>query len=294
MADIQIHQIYYKTEQRLHLDPLFSPYDNAGVNDPILEYGVIRKLHKAGQNAKLWGAMSWKFNQKTKISGQRLFDYIEAHSGFDIYYCNPNPEIEAIFQNMWMHGNTTHPGFLGLVRDVFAHVGLETQQLVSMQPSAAYSTANFIVATSDFWESYTRFMDRITGAALAEPNLRDRLLSADADPKGVHAGACYLPFLVERLFGVFLESQEGQAFKACKYHLPEVESKLSQHHRRLREMKDVAWTTRSVWLADCWMQYRNLFLNSGRGAEWSRAHLPDLTPSKIQFSSFPQTVAHAY
>jgi len=284
--DIRVFQIHYKPEQLASLDPAFVPFDNAGVNDPFLEFGVFKRLHASPSvdGAALWGAFSWKFGQKTGMTGAELFDQIESEPGFDLYYSNYSPEIEALFQNLWMHGQTTHPGFIKLVQAVFRKAGLNPALCFQIDGVSAFATANFFVATPSFWQGYIAFVDSVMQPALADPVLREQLLSGMADPKAIHVGACYVPFVVERLFGVYLQTEEGRRFKSKKYSVPAMEARLTPHHHLLRQMKEVAWSTRSPWLMNCWYGYRNLYLESKRGEAWAREHLHDITPAQLIFT----------
>lgn len=285
---IKIFQIYYRVDQLSEIDAAFEPLDNTGTVDPFLEYGVFKRIHEssAQAEARLWGAVSWKFKQKTGLSGANLLGILESNPGFDVYYCNPSADIEGLFQNMWMHGQTTHPGFLDLVKDVFKEAGLDASVCSKLLPGRAFASANYMIGTPAFWSAYLRFVDRIMQPALANPSLRDRLLSLRADPRAVHFGACYVPFVVERLFGMFIDSEEGRALKAYKYALPEVEAKLSPHVRLLREMREAAYLSRSAWLAGCWLGYRSMFFQNTRGKEWAKEHLPQITPPTIEFGEF--------
>lgn len=284
-AAITVFQIHYRPEQSASLDPVFIPVDNAGVDDPTLELGVIKRLHQqnAAGDATYWGAVSWKFTQKTGLTGQELLEHIQSHPGYDVYHTNPSPELEALFHNMWMHGQTCHPEFLTLVDAVFTKAGLNTSVCRLLQPAETFSSANFAIATPAFWGAYVHFVDNVMQPALSDPTLREQLLSTQADPHRVHAGACYIPFIIERLFGLFLSTQAGRQFKIHKYPAPVPSARLTAHHHRLREMKDVACTTRSEWLANCWMGYRNMLLLNQRGADWARQHLPSITPASIEF-----------
>lgn len=285
---IKVFQIHYMPEQADCLDPSFLPFDNAASTDPSLEFGVTKQLHQSQivGDAALWGTVSWKFQQKTGMTGQYLLDYLISHPGYDVYHCNPNPELEALYQNMWMHAQTCHPRFLELVRSVFELGGLDPAVCHFLQPAKAFSSANYTVATPAYWAAYVGFIDRVLQPAMSDAVLREQLLSQRADPANLHRGACYLPFVIERLFGVFLTSAEGRKFRTHKYPLPAAEARLTAHHHRLREMKDVAWTTRSEWLGYCWMGYRNMFLQNQLGADWARRHLAEITPSSIRFDEF--------
>ncbi|MCS6764148.1 MAG: hypothetical protein MO853_09575 [Candidatus Protistobacter heckmanni] len=91
-----------------------------------------------------------------------------------------------------------------------------------------------------------------TALAAAEQVLPDAmrglLHSRRADQRGLHGGATYLPFIVERLFPVFTQTA-GAQLRGCKIALPARESEMNVHLQLLREMKDVAHRTRSPWLA---------------------------------------------
>lgn len=290
---IKIFQIYYRPEQVSSLDPAFEALDNAGVNDPFLEFGVIKRLHDQPANAALdyWGAVSWKFQQKTGLSGGQLYKFIRDRPGYDVYYCNPHPHVEGLHYNLFLQGHARHADFLSLTQQVLPLAGLDMALTTMFMPPAAFAAANYIVATPAFWSRYIAFVDRIMQPALSDQYvpLRTRLLSQEADPKNLHAGASYVPFIVERLFGLFLASEDCGDFRAKKYPLPARESNLDMHQRSLRDMKEVAWSTRSLWLAKCWLNYRNLYLTRNLGEEWAQNYLPALSPDPITFGTWPHT-----
>ena len=104
-----------------------------------------------------------------------------------------------------------------------------------------------------------------------------------ADRIGVHAGASYLPFIVERLFAVFLAEHEKE-FSAYKFALPAKEEGLNVHLKLLRQMKDLSVKNKSLWMATCWVNYRNLYMSNIHGAEWCRRYLKDITPTEFKYA----------
>lgn len=287
MNQVKIHQIFYREDQIPRLDPMFVPYDNRGVRDPFLEFAVIRKLNKRYaecNDCKYWGALSWKFKEKTGLDGQDIFDFVSLHDHADAFYCNPSPAAEGLFHNFWMHGESTHPKFLCLAAEVFRNADLNVDLLNYMHPSNAFASANYIIAKPTFWERYIGFVDNIMDAAMKNKLLRERLLSKDADERDVHAGACYIPFFVERLFSLFLTLPVSSEFNCIKYPVPAPEKKIGLHPRKLREMKDAACHTRSQWLAGCWLAYRTLYLNRTEGSKNDRVHLPAISNPDFRFA----------
>lgn len=283
---VRIFQIYYRPEQRQLLDPAFEPYNNEGDNSPLLEFNVFRKLMGSEllKGAGLWGALSWKFKEKTGLSGEQLLQIIAAHPGHDVYYCNPFPELEAVYHNLWLQGETSHPNFLILCRDFFEAAGLHEGVFSQFVPSSHFAASNYFVATPRFWQGYVGFISDVV--AKAEKGMsgtaRAMIYSAAADRKAMHAGASYMPFIIERLFSLYVARTPGQ-YKAFKFSCEQQEAKLNVHLRLLRQMKDVAISSKSLWLATCWVNYRNVYIQQLHGAEWCNRYLRDITPVNVNF-----------
>ncbi len=286
-SPIRIFQIYYEGWQRELLDPHFIALDNSKSTSEMLEFNVFERLAKSEyiKGAELWGALSWRFTEKTGMSGADWMKAIESQPNQDVYYCNPYPENEALFHNMWLHGETRHPQFLALSQAVFQVAGLPEEELYAVSVSDQFATTNSIVATPKFWNAYLPWVAQIMSLANKKlpPKVRDLLHSKNADQADLHKGASYVPFIVERLFPVFLK-ESGKAFKSFKVPLPERERELNVHLKLLREMKDVAHKTKSIWLAACWVNYRNLYLTQVNGKEWCSKHLRNITPTEIKFT----------
>jgi len=287
LSSLRIFQIYYEPWQRELLDPHFVPLDNGKSRSELLEFGVFEQLleSKYVKGASLWGALSWRFSEKTGMNGADWIKSIGASPGYDVYYCDPYPQNEALFHNLWMQGETCHPEFLAISRAVFQAAGLPADELVSVLPSDKYSSTNCFVATPQFWAAYLPWVKRVLVLANKKlpPKVRDLLHSAHADDRGLHKGATYVPFIVERLFPIFMNTA-GKQFKGFKIALPERERELNVHLKLLREMKDLAHRTKSVWLAACWVNYRNLYLTQSQKKDWCTKYLPALNPVEIKFS----------
>lgn len=289
---LRIFQIYYEPEQRQQLDSAFEPYDNAGDNSPLLEFNVFRKLHKSDlvKGAELWGAVSWKFTQKTGLTGTDLRAVIASNPGHDVYYCNPYPECEALYHNLWLQGETSHPNFLVLCQEFFEVAGISLDNTKAFVPSNLFAASNYFVASPKFWAAYLKFVGDAIAKAEAgmSKTAKAMIYSSAADRIGVHAGASYLPFIVERLFAVFLAENQG-AFSAYKYSLPVKEESLNVHLKLLRQMKDLAIKNKSLWLATCWVNYRNLYMSNSYGADWCRKYLKNITPTEFKYVNKSQT-----
>lgn len=285
---VRIFQIYYRPEQRQYLDPSFEPYDNAGERSPLLEFHVFRKLIDAALpgKAELWGALSWKFKEKTGMSGEQLRQIIASHPGCDVYYCNPFPELEGLYHNLWLQGETSHPNFMILSREFFQAAGLGEGELTRLVPSSQFAASNYFVATPAFWQGYVSFISDVMARAERgmSATARAMIYSTAADRKAMHAGASYMPFILERLFGVYLNRTQGR-YRLHKFSCEQQETRLNVHLQLLRQMKDVAISSKSLWMATCWVNYRNLYLSQSHGSAWCRTFLKNVTPSQIDFGT---------
>jgi hypothetical protein len=285
-STIRVFQIYFEGWQRELLDPAFYPLDNSRSKSELLEFEVFEKLQRneATQGATLWGALSWRFAEKTGMLGADWVKQIVDHPGKDVYFCNPHPYNEGLFHNMWLQGETAHPQFLAVTKAFLTAAGLDDKDLDSIHPSASFSAANYFVATPEFWSKYIAFVRKVlvTADKRMPPALRDLMHSPLADDRHLHAGASYLPFIVERLLPIFMRT-EGKDFQAHKIALPERERELNVHLKLLREMKDVAHKTQSAWLAACWVNYRNLYLSQTKDKAWCEKYLRAITPTEVRF-----------
>lgn len=285
-SEIRVFQIYYESWQKELLDPAFAALDNAKASSELLEFDVFRRLASSDyvKGAKLWGALSWRFAEKTGMSGQDLLKVILANPGFDVYFCNPVPENEALYHNLWVQGETSHPQFLSLSQAVFQAADLPSSELIGIESDAFSSAANYFVGTPKFWTAYLAWVQQVLTQANKKlpPQVRDLLHSSLADDRGLHGGATYVPFIVERLFPLFMKLH-SQSLKGFKVGLPERDRELNVHLKLLREMKEMAHKTKSAWLAACWVNYRNLYLTQLKGKTWCQEHLAKITPKEIRF-----------
>ncbi|MBU3626645.1 hypothetical protein ICN48_10430 [Polynucleobacter sp. JS-Safj-400b-B2] len=286
-SPLRIFQIYNEPWQRDLLDANFSPLDNSKNTSELMDFAVFEQLMNTEyvKDAQLWGTLSWRFAELTGMGGADWVKSIQAHPGNDVYFCNPYPQIEALYHNSWLQGETAHPQFFALSQAVFQVTGLPVDELTSLSSSEQFSATNFLVATPKFWAAYLPWVRDILSLANKKlpPKVRDLMHSPMADKQGIHNGATYVPFIVERLFPVFMKTA-GKSMKSYKIALPERERELNVHLKLLREMKDVAHRTKSAWLGVCWVNYRNLYLTQINGKEWAKTYLRTITPTDIKFS----------
>lgn len=279
-AAVQVFQVFYRKEQLAALDRAFLPFDNCGVQDERLELAVFQRLADlaAVRGLQHWGVVSWRFHEKTSLTGRQLLAAVDAEPGVDLFYMNPFPENEALYQSGWVQGAVSHPGMLELAQEVLLAAGQDPAEVTRFAPSGEFSAANYFVGNAEFWRSYLHFVQAVLDAAdrSLAPKWQKLLHSTEADARGLHHGATFVPFVVERLLPVFLRGP-GRELQVRKLLLPVKEKALNPHLRQLRSLKDMALSQQSPWLLRVWHQYRCLYLEQTTSAQWRARHAKALS-----------------
>lgn len=255
---ISLYQIYYRDEQLDLLDRLAIPYDNRGVSDPRLEYAVICDIKTRQECSKSthWGALSWRFTEKSGLSFSSLIQYVEKSPGFDVYYINPSISSDAMYPNIWQQGDARHPGLLELLKTIFKSDAKSLSLFDKLIPSRWNATCHYIMATHEFWKDYTSFVDQLIWPALQDAGLRQRLLSSDADFRKLHNDATFLPFLIERLFTLYMLTQGSSKFRSAKIEVLGGDGVKASHLNKLKAIKDKSIEKKSRAGIDLWIEYR--------------------------------------
>lgn len=281
-----VFQIYFDPAQQSALDPAFVPYDNSARTTEALEFDVFRRLAASAsvKSHSHWGAVSWRFFEKTGLTGRELLSQVRLAPEVDLWYCHPYPYLEGLFHSSWHHGHTTHPDLLNLAREVFEVARLPTDDLDRLEASNHFSAANYFVGSQRFWAVYLPFVRDVLAAAEVglPPTTLATLHSSDADPKKFHHGSTYLPFIIERLLPTFLRGP-GAHLTVRRYALPRKEARLNGELRLLRTLKDQAVAEQSTDLARNWMARRNRYVQPRCTREWWAEFAPLLNPAEIVF-----------
>ena len=284
-SSLRIFQIYYESWQRDLLDPSFAALDNSGLKSELEEFLVLERLAKSDyvKGAKLWGALSWRFTERTGMKSADWVAAIQADRGKDVYFCDPAPVNEALFHNLWLQGEIAHPHFLEVCIAFFKATKLPLETLSAIAPGDQYATANYFVGTPRFWELYLPWVTDLFKVANKNmpPKVRDLMHVKAAE--GPHKGMSLMPFILERLFPIFMKTA-GKDLSYKKIALPALDAQLNVHLRLLREAKNLAHSSKSAWLGALWVNYRNLYFIQTNGKDWCAKNLRRITPLEIKFN----------
>jgi hypothetical protein len=201
MNNCNIYQIYYQKCQLQQLDPAFTPYDNTSNEKPDWrEYHVFEKEFDKNQlfkDSTLAGFFSWKFNQKSHISGQKFIDFISNNPGYDLYIINPFPLLAYQHNNIWEQGEKHHPGLIELVKIIFEKAEFKHLKLFGTHPLNTFSFCNYWVGNEKFWIEFIKTGKVIKKVIESElPLSLKKQLQSRADKK---IDSNYIPFIYERI-----------------------------------------------------------------------------------------------
>jgi hypothetical protein len=281
---VKIWQIYFQEVQRDCLDPGFEPFDNSQDRAEALEFEVFQRLWRGPETAGLshWGALSWRFGEKTGLASEDLSQAIAADPGVDVFFMNPHPKDEALFESSWVQGEVWHPGLLELAQALLAGLGWPREEVYRLMHASSYSLCNYFIGTPRFWSSYMPFVERSLAWAEAHlsSDLLRRLHSSEADWMHRHSGATFIPFLIERLFSVYIK-REGKHLKAKQLRLPKREALMSRELCEIRDIKHAAMLSGSGRIIDQWRKAREAHLRRYQSQAWCDRFMPQLTTCPV-------------
>lgn len=210
--NIEIYQIYFKPELKEHLDPAFTPMDNIDNPRPHLrEWCKWDREHEKvlEKDLDLWGYVSWKFKQKTNLSGDQALEFINKNPGYDVYLFNPCIVNEAVFANSWEQGNLYHPNISDIGNTFLKKLGYEDIDVASMVLDRNKTVfANYFIGTRKFWIDFMDFTRKLFTEAELDPKFKEDVFGEGKSNYAYDKSLPNFTFLIERLIPTFLDIKE--------------------------------------------------------------------------------------
>ena len=223
---LKLHQIWYRDEHKSELDPNLLSWDNReNLRPEWCEYWVMRQAARDFEHnfGDLTGFFSWKYRQKLNLEFSQIKSYIEAYPGADCYIFSPAVFQVAYYLNVWQQGEEWHPGITQKAQNLLHDLGYDIALENTIDHHLTIAYCNYWIGNRVFWSEYLKFMDGVfqyIESALAndQHNLWDVV-------HGTHGGERYvkhlpiIPFLIERLFSVFVKLHPEFKIIAWQYPL---------------------------------------------------------------------------
>lgn len=208
-ANTKILQLYYKPEQVGKLDTDFTPYDNTDNLRPDLrEWYVWDKTYEEqfADGTEYLGYVSWKFKEKTNLTGQQVLAHINANPGADVYLFNPCILNEAVFINSWEQGDIHHPN-ISDIGNAFLHKlgneGIDVRSIVLDQNVSIF--ANYVVGNRKFWDGFMAFSRQLFTESEKDENFKHLVFGEGLSNYAHDKSLPNFTFLIERLLPTYLD-----------------------------------------------------------------------------------------
>jgi hypothetical protein len=169
MANVFIHQILNHYTKKEDLDPGFLVLDNSSNQRPDwFEYWPIRHfflLHPALEEESFYGFVSPKFKAKTNIGSALARRFIDQNSTADVILLSPSIHLTAHYLNVFVFGETMHPGLLNAADEFFRRMGRPTDlnDLVTTSRNEVYS--NYMIGKPRFWKAWLEVTEKLYAIA---------------------------------------------------------------------------------------------------------------------------------
>lgn len=271
-TNTKIFQIYFKEELKQHCDPVFEPLDNTSNPRPELrEWDVWDREHEniLAQGLDYWGFVSWKFKEKTNLTGQEALDFIAANPGHDVYLFNPCIVNEALFANNWEQGDLWHPNISDIGNKFLAKLGYKDVDVKSMILDRNRTVfANYVVGSKDFWIRFMEFSRKLFTEAEKDSIFNDEVFGSGRSNYAYDKTLPNFTFLIERLIPTFLELEGFNSIGYTHTSLDKIHAKYHQVWPDIKALSDLKMAINryeSDELYDIWNYYRHKLLQQNQG-----------------------------
>ena len=271
LLNIKIFQIYFKPEQVAVLDPAFTPLDNTvNLKPELREWAIWEQEYEriCAEGLDYWGFVSWKFKEKTNLSGEQFLSFITDNPGADLYFVNPCLVNEALFANSWEQGDIHHPNISAIGNSFLTKIGYEDVDVRSMVLDRNCTMfANYIVGSRAFWDKFMAFSRKLFTEAEKDPVFKQQVFGEGMSNYAHDKSLPNFTFLIERLIPTFIDLEKISAL-AYQY-TPETILEKYQPYlgelRALSNLKVLINQYNSDDLYDIWNHYRHSLLQRHPG-----------------------------
>jgi len=267
----KIFQIYFKPELKAHCDPAFTPLDNTANPRPELrEWYVWDREYEnlAASELDYWGFVSWKFKEKINLTGEQVFNFINANPGQDVYLLNPCIINEACFANSWEQGDLHHPNISAIGNKFLQKIGYDDADVKSMLLDRNKTVfANYVIGNKKFWSKFMEFSRQLFTEAEKDPVFKEEVFGTGRSNYAHDQSLPNFTFLIERLVPTFIELEELSAvgYKHTPETLPAKYQPYINEIMSLSDLKVAVNRYNSDELYDIWNFYRHRFLQQNQG-----------------------------
>lgn len=252
---IKIYQSFYDLNQKKYLDENFEELDNTTNLKPELREFYLNKIcyNKAIlENLNFWGVLSWKYNEKIKISSEQIFEFINKNKNYDVYFFNPYYISSLIYYNIWENGKIFHKHIIDILENLFPLMNIENKYLYEPMKTDNMFYCCYIIANKNFWDKYNETFEKYFDCLNKLDENVKKLYFSSANYKYDYS-LNYFPFIHERFLNSFVLINN---FNVCGYHFNDKRNK-NKIHKKIDEIKNEAILEKNKKKLLFWIEERN-------------------------------------
>jgi len=183
--NVKLFGIFYDKKSRAAIPSDFIPLDNSEGPEYLYEsHPMLMQLERALPEKDAWyGFFSPKFFEKTGITPNDIYGEVErASDDVSVLLFSSHWRQVALHQNIWIQGDTHHPGLLQVTQKVIELAGykIDITKTYSTLNDGVFS--NYLVAKNEFWLEWHRLVSIYYNLILKD----EKLLNLPAPYKGVN------------------------------------------------------------------------------------------------------------
>ena len=162
---IKAYTIAYTPQLFASVEAPFLPLDHtANERSDWQEYWPIRKflLNNQLDEDCLYGFLSPRFTDKTGLDGSRLMAFLSREGvGKDVVTISPQPDMGAMFLNVFAQNELFDPGFCETADAFFKTIGIDIDLKTCVMDSTQIVFSNYFFAKPAFWRRWLHVNERI-------------------------------------------------------------------------------------------------------------------------------------
>jgi hypothetical protein len=142
------------------------------------EYWPIRKflLKNELDEDRLYGFLSPRFTDKTGLDGSRLLAFLSKEGvAKDVVTISPQPDMGAMFLNVFAQNELFDPGFCDTADDFFKTIGLDVDTKSCVMDSTHIVFSNYFFAKPAFWRRWLQVNERIFYLCEEQPDFAAKI-----------------------------------------------------------------------------------------------------------------------
>jgi len=162
---IKAYTIAYSPQLFDSVEPPFLPLDHTtNERNDWQEYWPIRGYLQSHylDDRCLYGFLSPRFTDKTGLDGDKLIHFLSTvNSDTDVITISPQPDMAALFKNVYLQNDLFDPGFLETTSTFFKTIGINLDPTDCVMDSTHIVFSNYFFAKPKFWRRWLEINEQL-------------------------------------------------------------------------------------------------------------------------------------